>query len=86
MYAIRSYYDIVGIKDTVDCMSHIRRLVFEVKGARPDFMVFSGFDEYVLDTLMIGGDGVIPATSNRITSYNVCYTKLLRPFPTATVG
>ena len=56
--------NIVGIKDTVDCMSHIRRIVFEVKGKRPDFMVFSGFDEYVLDTLIIGGDGVIPATSN----------------------
>jgi 4-hydroxy-tetrahydrodipicolinate synthase len=56
--------NIVGIKDTVDCMSHIRRLVLEVKGARPDFMVFTGFDEYMLDTLMIGGDGVIPATSN----------------------
>ena len=56
--------NIVGIKDTVDCMSHIRRLIFEVKGARPEFMVFSGFDEYMLDTLMIGGDGVIPATSN----------------------
>jgi len=56
--------NIVGIKDTVDCMSHIRRIVFEVKGKRPDFMVFSGFDEYMLDTLMIGGDGVIPATSN----------------------
>ena len=56
--------NIVGIKDTVDCMSHIRRIVFEVKGQRPDFLVFSGFDEYMLDTLMIGGDGVIPATSN----------------------
>lgn len=56
--------NVVGIKDTVDCMSHIRRLVFEVKGARPDFMIFSGFDEYMLDTLMVGGDGVIPATSN----------------------
>ncbi len=56
--------NIVGIKDTVDCMSHLRRIVFEVKGRRPDFMVFSGFDEYMLDTLMIGGDGVIPATSN----------------------
>ena len=56
--------NIVGIKDTVDCMSHIRRIVFEVKGKRPNFMVFSGFDEYMLDTLMIGGDGVIPATSN----------------------
>ncbi len=56
--------NIVGIKDTVDCLSHIRRLIIEVKGARPDFLVFCGFDEYVLDTLMLGGDGVIPATSN----------------------
>lgn len=56
--------NIVGIKDTVDCMSHIRRLILEVKGARPDFLVFCGFDEYMLDTLLLGGDGVIPATSN----------------------
>jgi 4-hydroxy-tetrahydrodipicolinate synthase len=56
--------NIVGIKDTVDCMSHIRRIILEVKGARPDFLVFCGFDEYMLDTLLLGGDGVIPATSN----------------------
>jgi 4-hydroxy-tetrahydrodipicolinate synthase len=56
--------NIVGIKDTVDCMSHIRNLVFEVKGARPEFMVFTGFDEYMLDTLLIGGDGAIPGTAN----------------------
>jgi 4-hydroxy-tetrahydrodipicolinate synthase len=56
--------NIVGIKDTIDFMSHIRNLVLEVKGARPEFMVFTGFDEYLLDTLMIGGDGAIPATSN----------------------
>ena len=56
--------NIVGIKDTVDCMSHIRRIIREVKDVRPDFLVFSGFDEYMLDTLLIGGDGVIPATSN----------------------
>ncbi|MEO8411918.1 MAG: dihydrodipicolinate synthase family protein, partial [Propionivibrio sp.] len=56
--------NIVGIKDTVDCMSHIRRLILEVKGRRPDFLVFCGFDEYMLDTLLLGGDGVIPATAN----------------------
>lgn len=56
--------NIVGIKDTVDCMSHIRRIILEVKGLRPDFLVFCGFDEYMLDTLLLGGDGVIPATSN----------------------
>ena len=56
--------NIVGIKDTVDCLSHIRRIILEVKGARPDFLVFCGYDEYMVDTLLLGGDGVIPATSN----------------------
>lgn len=56
--------NIVGIKDTVDGMSHTRELITKVKGARPDFQVFCGFDEYALNTLMIGGDGVIPATAN----------------------
>jgi 4-hydroxy-tetrahydrodipicolinate synthase len=56
--------NVVGIKDTVDCMSHIRRLILEVKGTRPDFMVFTGFDEYMFDALLIGGDGGIPATAN----------------------
>ena len=56
--------NIVGIKDTVDCMSHIRRMIQDVKAIRPDFMVFCGYDEYLLDTLLAGGDGGIPATSN----------------------
>jgi 4-hydroxy-tetrahydrodipicolinate synthase len=56
--------NIVGIKDTVDCMSHVRLLILEVKAIRPDFLVFCGFDEYMLDTLLLGGDGVIPATAN----------------------
>lgn len=56
--------NIVGIKDTVDCMSHIRQVITEVKGRHPNFLVFCGFDEYALDTLLLGGDGVIPATSN----------------------
>lgn len=56
--------NIIGVKDTVDCMSHIRRIIHEVKAVRPDFLVFCGFDEYLLDTLLQGGDGAIPATSN----------------------
>lgn len=56
--------NIVGIKDTVDSISHTRQIITDVKSARPDFMVFSGFDEYLLDNLILGGDGAIPATSN----------------------
>ncbi len=56
--------NIVGIKDTVEQIAHTRRLILEVKGVRPDFLVFSGFDEQTLNTLALGGDGGIPATAN----------------------
>lgn len=56
--------NICGIKDTVDTISHTRQVIVDVKSERPDFLVFSGFDEYLLDTLLLGGDGGIPATSN----------------------
>ncbi|SMF35208.1 dihydrodipicolinate synthase family protein [Desulfovibrio gilichinskyi] len=56
--------NIIGIKDTVDCISHIRDLIFQVKSARKDFKIICGFDEYLFTTLMLGGDGAIPGTSN----------------------
>ncbi len=55
---------IVGIKDTVDCISHIRDLIIQVKGVRPDFRVICGFDEYLFTTLALGGDGGITGTAN----------------------
>ena len=56
--------NIIGIKDTVDCISHIRDLILQVKSVRKDFKIICGFDEYLLTTLMLGGDGAIPGTSN----------------------
>ncbi|MDR3537593.1 MAG: dihydrodipicolinate synthase family protein [Acetobacteraceae bacterium] len=56
--------NIVGIKDTIDCASHIRQFIIDVKSVRPDFAVFAGFDEYIMHTLLLGGDGAIPASSN----------------------
>lgn len=55
---------IIGLKDTVDTISHIRAVIMEVKSERPDFKVFCGFDEYLLSTLLIGGDGCVPASAN----------------------
>ncbi|HWR07722.1 dihydrodipicolinate synthase family protein [Sporomusa sp.] len=55
---------IVGIKDTVDSMRHIRDIILAVKPVRPDFAVYAGFDEYLLDTLIIGGDGGFPSSAN----------------------
>ena len=55
--------NIVGVKDTVDTMNHIRAAILEIKSVRPDFLVFAGFDEYLLSTLIIGGDGCVPTSA-----------------------
>lgn len=55
---------IVGLKDTVDTISHIRAAITAVKPERPDFAIFCGFDEYLAVTLLIGGDGCVPASAN----------------------
>lgn len=56
--------NIVGLKDTVDSLNHIRETLAAVKPVRPDFAVFSGYDEYLFGTLILGGDGAIPASAN----------------------
>ncbi|HMR83477.1 MAG TPA: dihydrodipicolinate synthase family protein, partial [Niabella sp.] len=54
----------VGIKDTVDTLSHTRAIIREVKAIRPDFQVLSGFDEYCIPNLLSGGSGVISGLNN----------------------
>lgn len=56
--------NVVGIKDSVENFGHTRQLITEVKSERPDFLIFSGYDEFLLDTLLLGGDGGIPASAN----------------------
>lgn len=56
--------NIIGIKDTVDNASHVREIVNVVRPRRPDFVIFAGFDEYMLDALILGANGGIPATCN----------------------
>ena len=60
----REVPNIVGIKDTIDNISHTREVINRVHAFRPDFIIFSGYDEYMLDTLLLGGHGGIPATFN----------------------
>ena len=55
--------NIVGIKDTVPNMGHTRALIQKVKAARPEFLVFSGFDEFFGHNVLSGGDGCIAAVS-----------------------
>ena len=55
---------IVGIKDTVDTISHTRRIIRAVHRVNPRFAVFSGFDEYYLVNRVSGGAGVICGLTN----------------------
>ena len=56
--------NIIGVKDTVDNISHTRKMIRAVKAARPDFSVLSGFDEYYLVNRASGGDGVLSGLTN----------------------
>lgn len=58
------FNNIVGIKDTTDSISNIRRFVQKVKKVRKDFCVISGFDEYLIPNLLFGGDGIIGGLTN----------------------
>lgn len=60
----RDVPNIIGIKDTIDNISHTREIINRVHAFRPEFVIFSGYDEYMLDTLLLGGHGGIPATFN----------------------
>jgi len=60
----KAYPNIVGIKETVVAVSHIREMIQSVKAEKPDFAIFCGYDEHFLNTLTLGGDGSIGATAN----------------------
>lgn len=60
----KKYSNIVGIKETLDSSGHIREMILTVKAERPDFVVLSGYDDQLLSTLSLGGDGAISASVN----------------------
>ena len=60
----KDYKNVIGIKDTVDNISHTRKIIAEVKQDTKEFSVFSGFDEYFVPNLMAGGSGIITGLTN----------------------
>lgn len=56
--------NIVGIKDTLGGVDHTRELVKQVKSFRPDFMIYSGFDDNFAHNILCGGNGCIAGISN----------------------
>jgi 4-hydroxy-tetrahydrodipicolinate synthase len=56
--------NIIGIKETVSDMGHIREMIQTVKPAVSSFKVFCGYDDHFFNTLTLGGDGSIGLTAN----------------------
>lgn len=69
----KKYPNIIGVKDTVDNISHTRKVIAAVKEVRPDFSVLSGFDEYYLVNRVSGGDGVLCGLTNVVPELFVAY-------------
>ncbi len=69
------YSNIVGLKDSVVSFSHTRQVLEQVLPLRPDFQVFSGFDDQFLDNLAMGGAGSIGALSNIVPDIWAAWVK-----------
>lgn len=61
---VSRHKNIVGIKDTVATMGHTRAIIQKVKKEYPDFLVYSGFDEFFGHNVLSGGDGCVAGLSN----------------------
>lgn len=68
---VEAHPNIMGIKETVVAVGHTREIILKVKQIKPDFAVFSGYDDHLLNTLSLGGDGSIPATANFAPEFSV---------------
>lgn len=60
----KQYPSICGIKDTVDTISHTRKVIKAVREVNNEFSVLSGFDEYYLVNRVSGGNGVLSGLTN----------------------
>ncbi len=56
--------NIIGVKDTVDTISHTRKVIAAVRKVNPSFSVLSGFDEYYTVNRISGGNGVLCGLTN----------------------
>ena len=63
------YPNIVGCKDTMSGMDHTREIIKRIKPVRPDFKVYSGFDDNFGYNVMSGGDGCIGGLSNVLPGF-----------------
>lgn len=70
--------NIAGIKDTIGGVDHTRELVKQVKSVRPDFEIYSGFDDNFVHNVLCGGNGCISGISNLYPELTTAWTAAVR--------
>lgn len=70
--------NIVGIKDTVPGVDHTREVIKAVRPVRPDFIVYSGFDDNLAHNVLCGGNGCISGMSNIFPQLAAAWAQALR--------
>ena len=78
--------NIVGIKDTISGVDHTRELIKQVKAVRPEFRIYSGFDDNFAHNVLCGGNGCIAGLSNLYPEVTSAWAKALREGDWKTAG
>lgn len=74
----QKHKNIIGIKDTVPGVDHTREVIKAVRPVRPDFIVYSGFDDNLAHNVMCGGNGCISGMSNLFPQLAAAWAQALR--------
>ena len=69
--------NIIGIKDTIGGLDHTREIIKAVKPLRPDFLVYSGFDDNFAHNVLCGGNGCIAGISNLYPKLTSAWVKAI---------
>lgn len=70
--------NIVGVKDTVGGVDHTREIIKAVRPVRPDFIVYSGFDDNFAHNVLCGGNGCISGLSNLFPELFAAWVKAMK--------
>lgn len=73
-----AHSNIVGIKDTISGVDNTRELIKQVKSVRPEFEIYSGFDDNFAHNVLCGGNGCIAGLSNLYPELTSAWAEALR--------
>ncbi len=73
-----AHQNIVGIKDTISGVDHTRELIKRVRPVRPDFEIYSGFDDNFAHNVLCGGNGCIAGLSNLYPELTSAWAEAMR--------